>query len=263
MTAQKNQAAKQKKFWEKMAEKYPLPFEEKHLAKTKRIISMAEQRGVRIDGAAILDVGCGTGVYSLPLAQQAANVVGLDLSEEMARRFAAQQQEQSIENASVIQSPWNDTAVAEHGWDKAFDIVWAAMTPAVRSPEDLARMHRCARTWCVYIGWGGLRRNPFLEEVYQAHGQVFGPPPGAKAVQAHLSAMGIAAEIELIHDHWDWEGTEEEAAAHAEGFLHAQTEAEPQPELIREIIARFSTDGMVRCRSEVEKGLIVWQAPAP
>ena len=263
MTAQsqRNQGEKQKKFWEKMAEKYPLPFEEKHLAKTKRVISMAEQRGVRLAGTAILDIGCGTGVYSLPLAQRAAKVVGLDLSAEMASRFVAQQQEQGIENAAVIQSPWNEAAVAEHSWEKAFDIVWAAMTPAVRSPEDLTRMHRCARTWCVYIGWGGLRRNPFLEEVYQAHGQVFGPPPGAKAVQDHLTAMGIEAEIELISDHWDWEGTEEEAAVHAEGFLHAQTEAEPQPELIREITAHFSTNGMVRYRSEVEKGLIVWQVP--
>jgi SAM-dependent methyltransferase len=262
MTAQMNQAAKQKKFWETMAAKYPLPFEEKHLAKTKRVISMAEQRGVRIDGAVILDVGCGTGVYSLPLAQRAERVIGLDLSQEMARRFAVQQQEQSIQNAAVIQSPWNDAAVVEHSWDKAFDIVWATMTPAVRSLEDVARLNRCARSWCVYIGWGGLRRNPFMEEVYQAHGQVFGPPPGAKAVQAHLSAMGIAAEIELIRDHWDWEGTEDEATAHAEGFLHAQTDAEPQPDLIREIAARFSTDGRVCWRSEVEKGLIVWQATA-
>ncbi|MCI5209393.1 MAG: hypothetical protein D3910_11510, partial [Candidatus Electrothrix sp. ATG2] len=65
-----NQAEKQKKFWEKMAEKYPLPFDEKNLAKTQKVIGKAEQRGVQIDGATILDVGCGTGVFSLPLAQR-------------------------------------------------------------------------------------------------------------------------------------------------------------------------------------------------
>ncbi|MCI5158023.1 MAG: hypothetical protein D3906_06185, partial [Candidatus Electrothrix sp. AUS1_2] len=64
-----NTPEKQKKFWEKMAAKYPLPFDEKNLIKTREVIALAEQRGVRIDGATILDVGCGTGVYSLPLAQ--------------------------------------------------------------------------------------------------------------------------------------------------------------------------------------------------
>jgi SAM-dependent methyltransferase len=258
MTAQMNKVTKQKKFWEKMAEKYPLPFAEKSLTQTQKVIGMAEQRGVQIDGTALLDVGCGTGVYSLPLAQRAARVVGLDLSVEMARRFEEERDAHGIKNATVIQMPWSDTAVSEHRLEKAFDIVWAAMTPAVRSPEDVARLNRCARDWCVYLGWGGLRENPFLAEVFQAHGHIFGPPPGAKAVQNHLASMGIRADLELFYSEWEWEGTEEEAIAHAEGFLLAQTEAEPNLELIQEITARFSKDGMVRHHTAVEKGLLVW-----
>jgi SAM-dependent methyltransferase len=260
MTAQMNTAEKQKKFWEKMAEKYPLPFDKKHLNKTQKIIKMAEDRGVQLDGATILDIGCGTGVYTLPLAQRAAQVTGLDLSAEMILRFEKEQQEHDIENAAVIQMPWSDAAVSEHQLENAFDIVWAAMTPAVRSPEDVARMNRCARNWCVYIGWGGVRDNPFLQEVFQAHDQTFGPPPGAKAVQKHLAAMGISTELELFRDHWEWQGTEEEAVTHAEGMLRTQSEAEPNLDLIREIAARFSTNGTVTHRTDVEKGIMTWQA---
>ena len=260
MTARMNTPEKQKKFWEKMAEKYPLPFDEKNLTKTQEVIGMAEQRGVKIDGASILDVGCGTGVYTLPLAQRALHVTGLDLSEAMVRRFEEERLAHGIENATVIQMPWSDAAVSEHTLEKAFDIVWAAMTPALRSPEDVARMNRCARDWCVYIGWGGMRKNPFLAEVFQAHDQTFGPPPGAKNVQAHLAAMGIDTEIEFFRSHWEWEGTEDEAVSHAEGFLRALTEAEPNLDLIREIAARFSTDGTVTHRTEVEKGFMTWQA---
>lgn len=248
-----------KKFWEKMAKKYPLPFDKKHLKQTQEVISMAEQRGVRIDGASILDVGCGTGVYTLPLAQRASRTTGLDFSEEMILRFEKEQLDNGIENSSAVRTPWNDAAVSEHNWEKGFDIVWAAMTPALRSPEDVARMNRCARNWCVYIGWGGVRKNPFLAEVFQAHDQTFGPPPGAESVQTHLAAMGIDTEIEFFRSRWEWEGTEDEAVAHAEGFLRAQTDAEPNPDLIREITGRFSKDGTVRHRTEVEKGLIVWQ----
>lgn len=93
MTAKMNTVETQKKFWEKMAEKYPLPFDKKHLNKTQKIIKMAEDRGVQLDGATILDIGCGTGVYTLPLAQRAAQVTGLDLSAEMIVRFEKEQQE--------------------------------------------------------------------------------------------------------------------------------------------------------------------------
>ncbi len=250
----------QQAFWEKMAEKYPLPFDKKHLNKTQKIIKMAEDRGVQLDGATILDVGCGTGVYTLPLAQRASQVTGLDLSAEMIVRFEKEQQEHGIENAAAIQMPWSDAAVSEHQLENAFDIVWAAMTPAVRSREDVARMNRCARNWCVYIGWGGVRDNPFLQEVFQAHDQTFGPPPGAKAVQKHLAAMGISTELELFRDHWEWQGTEEEAVTHAEGMLRTQSEAEPNLDLIREIAARFSTNGTVTHRTDVEKGIMTWQA---
>lgn len=250
----------QQEFWEKMAEKYPLPFDEKNLNKTQEIIAMAEQRGVQPDGATILDIGCGTGVYTLPLAQRAAQVTGLDLSSEMILRFEKEQEEHDIENADVIQMPWNDAAISEHQLENAFDIVWAAMTPAVRTPEDVARMNRCARNWCVYIGWGGVRENPFLAEVFQAHDQTFGPPPGAKAVQKHLAAMGIFTELELFRDHWEWQGTEEEAVAHAQGMLRTQSKAEPNLDLIREVTARFTSNGTVSHRTEVEKGIMTWQA---
>jgi hypothetical protein len=72
--------------------------------------------------------------------------------------------------------------------------------------------------------------------------------------------MGISAELELFRDHWEWQGTEEEAVAHAEGMLRTQSETEPNLELIREITARFSKDGTVTHRTDVEKGIMTWQA---
>lgn len=254
------QAEKQKKFWEKMAERYPAPFSEESLEKTGTVIRMAEQRGVQLDGATILDIGCGTGVYTLPLAQRVARVVGLDLSEGMLRRLEVEREQHGLENVTTVQGPWSDEAVATHGLEKAFDIVWAAMTPAVRTAEDIARMNRCSRRWCVYAGWGGLRRNALMEEAFQAHGLSFGPPPGAKAVQAALAGMGIQVEIETVRRTWESEGTVEEAIEHVEGFIESQSDVEPQHDLIRAVVTRFTAeDGNVRHQTEMEMGIMVWQ----
>jgi SAM-dependent methyltransferase len=252
-------AEKQHIFWERMVESYPAPFDAEHLLRVQEIIALAEQQGIVPEGKVILDIGCGTGVYSLPLAQRAVKVVGLDFSEGMIRRFEEECRQHGIANARSIHSPWTDAAVEAHGLEKAFDLVWAAMTPAIRTKEDVERMNRCSRHSCVAIAWGGKRINTLMEEVFQAHDLAFGPPPGAKAVQAGLAELGIQAEILPIDSHWDWEGSEEEALLHVEGFLMSQAEdVEPKVDQIKEILARYTEDGRVQHRTEVEMGMLVW-----
>jgi SAM-dependent methyltransferase len=253
-------AEKQKLFWERMVASYPAPFDAEHVQRVQEIMALAAQQGIHPEGKTILDIGCGTGVYTLPLAQRALQVVGLDFSEGMIRRFEEERNQHGIENARAIHAPWTDAVVEEHGLEKAFDLVWAAMTPAIRTKEDVERMNRCSRHSCVSIAWGGKRSNPLMEEVFQAHDLTFGPPPGAQAVQAALAGLGIHAEIIPIDSHWDWEGTEEEAIHHLEGFLLSQSDdVEPKLDCIKEIIVRHSKDGKIQHRTEVEMGMLVWQ----
>ena len=57
-----------KDFWEMKARKYPLPFDRESLRKTEKVIALVKSKGVEISGADLLDIGCGTGIYTLPLA---------------------------------------------------------------------------------------------------------------------------------------------------------------------------------------------------
>ncbi len=188
----------QRAFWEKMATKYPLPFEEKSLVDTIRLIELVEARGVQLDGASILDIGCGTGRQGLLLAQRAAKVLGLDFSQGIVDCFEHERQKHGIANAAVMCCAWKELDIAAQGLKKGFDIAWTSMTPAMREADDLARMNRCAREWCVSIGWGRTRRNPFLEEVFAAHALTFGPPPGAIATQELLRQQGIDTEVSWL-----------------------------------------------------------------
>ena len=250
---------RQQEFWEKMVDSYPLPFDDSSLADTNRIIALVEARGVEVDGAAILDIGCGSGMYSLPLAKRASLVVGLDFSQGMLDRFERERRRHGITNASSIRGVWKEMDPAATGMENSFDIVWASMTPAVRDADDLHRMSRCARKWCVYIGWGKVRRNPLLERVFTAHGLSFGPPPGAAAIQGLLKKQGIEADVDPVRTHWDWRGSEEEAVEQAAGFIEIQSSREPDRTVIREIVGHYSVHGEVVHRTEVEMGVVVWQ----
>ena len=50
-----------------------------------RLVGLAEEGVCRLDGARVLDFGCGTGLLTEKLAPQAAEVVALDPSAEMAK----------------------------------------------------------------------------------------------------------------------------------------------------------------------------------
>lgn len=246
-------------FWERMADHYPSPFDKKSLADIDMVINLVEARGVKIDGATILDIACGNGIYALPLARRVDRVIGLDFSPGMLARLEKIRVEHGIENISTIQASWKDIDIAALGMEKSFDIVWTSMTPAVRDPEDILKMRRCARHWCVYIGWGKVRKNELLEEVFRAHGLSFGPPPGTAAVQAILKTQGIETEMDTFDTFWDWEGSAGEAFDHVSDFLEVQSGKPAQPEIVRSILDRYCVNGRVKHRTRVEMGILAWR----
>ena len=185
-------------------------------------------------------------------------MVGLDISEEMTRRFEAECVEHGITNATAICSPWGDAAIGEHGLEHAFDVVWVAMLPTIRSRADISRLIRCSRRSCVYVGWNASRTNPFLEAIFTAHGQPFGPPPGAREVRAALAELGLRSEIHSSVRSWEWDESPAEAAAYAHQFLLAHSVADPRHAVIQDIVAGFVKDGKVRQHAEVSEAVVVW-----
>jgi SAM-dependent methyltransferase len=111
------QADQFKDFWNRMAEHYPLPFDEKVLADTDRVIALARKRGVKIAGRTVLDIGCGTGIYALPLAREAAAVTGLDDSRQMITRFKGEIDNAGLRNVQVVKASWKDIDFFETSWE--------------------------------------------------------------------------------------------------------------------------------------------------
>ena len=70
------------------------------------------------EGGSVLDVGCGTGAASLPLATRAGNVVGMDSSKEMLDAFLTLAESAGVP-ADAIEGTWPDDA----GHAPAADVV--------------------------------------------------------------------------------------------------------------------------------------------
>lgn len=258
MTKLSHKQNRQRAFWDNMADRYPLPFNAETLNDTRKIIAIAEAGGVCIDQATILDIGCGTGIYTLPLAQRATHITGVDSSDKMLSYCKKERDSSNLENVRILQVDWQKDDIESLGSTGVFDIVWASMTPAIRTGDDVLKMRQCANKSCVYIGWGRLRKNDLLEEVFAAHNQVFGPPPGAAAIRTILENQGICPRTTQITTSWNWQGNLEEACRNAAGYLEAGSDTEVQLESIKKIISRYIQDGKVSHTTHVEMEVLVW-----
>jgi SAM-dependent methyltransferase len=247
-----------KKFWEMKALRYPLPFDKGTIEKTLSVISMAKAKGVEIQGKKILDIGCGTGIYTLPLARQAAHVTGLDSSETMIKRLKNEAENHHISNLDIIKESWKDMDIETMNLKKRFDIVWTSMSMAVKDKQDFIKMESCSLDWCVFIGWGRVNRNPIMEEAFRMHNIQHGPHPGAANAFAILRALGRSPVLEYFSDFWDWEGTLEEAVDDISGYIQMRGAAADRDRL-KSLLSKYARNDTIRHRTNVEEGIVVWQ----
>jgi ubiquinone/menaquinone biosynthesis C-methylase UbiE len=245
-------------FWDRMAQHYPMPFDGPTLADTLRVLTLVKGQGVEIAHRTILDIGCGTGICTLPLAREAAMVTGLDDSEAMLARMIEAASVAGIQNVGPVTASWKTLDPAVCGFEKAFDIAWVSMSPAVQTLPDFEKMERCARRWCVYIGWGRKRKNDLMEEIFRLHSLPFGPPPGVEEAYDILVRAGRAPCFPKFFDaSWEWKGTVEDALEEMAGFIMMHG-GRPRHREIEKVLSHWQRDGRVCHTTEVEEGLMVW-----
>lgn len=95
----------------------------------------------------VLDIGCGTGRYSIPISDKVGNVVGLDFSPNMIEAAKRKTSMLKKKNVSFYIDDWhkkrNDNVL-----EKKFDLVFAHMTPAINSVESLIKMIDVSNDMC-------------------------------------------------------------------------------------------------------------------
>lgn len=201
-----------------------------------------------------LDVGAGTGVFALHAADLGAEVVATDISEGMLAQLSANDPAGRV---TTVKADWREIDPVARGWRGGFDLVLAQMVPGVTTFEDFRRMETCSRGWCVHIGWGRKRRDPWLEAVFDAHGAALHLPAGTPNALTVLGRLGRRVEPIWINEIWHADRAIETAVPDAVSHLRMRGLA-PDLGRIAALAREHTVDGRL-ARAEVEIGLIAWR----
>lgn len=254
----KGTRANEKLYWNSRAANYPRPFGRSNAGKTRRMLRLLAGLGVSFAGKRLLDIGCGTGVYALPLAKNAAGVLGVDSSAAMLAVYRAERRARKIRNAPCLRAEW--AKLPARKVRGRFDIAFASMTAAVKTRADLLKMEAAAPL-CVYIGWAGLRRNALLEKAYAAHGLEYKAPEGEERTLKLLRALGRRPKTVRVRDSWTKTASVAETLRELEVSMRVNG-ARLDLELAKKLIKPFTRGGRVRQLTRARKAVIVWRAPA-
>ena len=149
-----------REFWNAKARTFPR-YEEGADTYEARMLRLIRENGVDPRGKRILDVGCGSGMYTIRLAQEARSVLAVDISDEMLRILADDAAAMRLANITCVRSGWD---VFET--DERFDIVFASMTPAVNDDQTREKLLRFSDAWVVFMGFTERMASDVMEPLY-------------------------------------------------------------------------------------------------
>jgi len=187
--------------WDTMAQDFPR-FEPTLTPVQTQFYEALSELGVEFAGKNVLDIGAGTGRYTLHTAQKCAHITALDISPRMLEVMRQSAREHGISNLTTIVSEFGKFTPPE-----PFDIAYLTMSPAILDEADFEHFLSIARVHAYFSDIGGH------DDSFVAHfSERFGDPAGEDIIvllERFLRARGVECRSRDIVTHDEYEITPE------------------------------------------------------
>ena len=149
-----------KEMWDKKAASYTR-FTGKPSVFQRQLYAKIEEFGVKFENKSVVDIGCGTGVHTLFLAQICREITGMDISGEMLKVMLEDAAKFNISNLTAVQSDFKN-----FNPNRVYDVAFSTMSPAIADEEDFSKFINLGEKR-VYLWWNKPRYSSVLELFYE------------------------------------------------------------------------------------------------
>jgi SAM-dependent methyltransferase len=210
----------------------------------------------------VLDIGCGPGRISVPMAQRAKSVTSLDSAEKMLAYCQQNAKEAGVTNLKPLLLDWKDVVPGKNL--EQHDIVVASRSPAM---NDLQKTSALARKYVVVIAWANAPNIPtIIGDLFKGVPEARPTPPmrmdrriGYNVNYNIIYDAGYDPNVRIVTDGFtaDFESREK---AYAELWKLRQVPGEI-PNIFRQNTDRWLTENRngVTFRRETRSFVIWWE----
>lgn len=251
-------------YWNHFAPKYDqLHSPIKKSPRVQEVINILQQEGFLNPQAKVLDIGCGPGNYSIPLAELCSSVTALDGASEMCRQLKKKVDQLGVRNIKVLNKLWEEIELDEEGMNKEFDLVFASMTEAVSDHATLNAMINASKENCCLVFWAAPGINKARTELWE---RIFNEPdPGFSMASVIypfnlLYSLGYYPAIRFFDTEWSNEETLDEAIESLCRMFWLYTEINTEIEtIIAQYVKEKAVNNIFVRKTETKLGIVTWQ----
>ncbi len=149
--------------WDKKAKNYAR-YNQKLNPIQEQTFKELEKLNISFKNKSIIDIGCGTGVWTLHLAQNAKEITALDNAKamlEILKEDAKKLQLTNIKYENCTFTEW-----VSKNQNTQFDIAFLSMSPALQDKKDYLNFIQLAK-FRIYLGWADYRKSDFLDPIFK------------------------------------------------------------------------------------------------
>ncbi|HEC1786530.1 TPA: class I SAM-dependent methyltransferase [Campylobacter lari] len=148
-----------------------------------------------LQGKIVVDIGCGSGVWTLHLAQKAKSILGVDSSSAMLEILQEDAKTYAISNVKTLNLDFENFYKNNN---TKFDLAFLSMSPALQNEKDYKAFLSLASKK-VYLGWASRRKSSFLDPIFE-HFNTHFKGFYEEDLQGFLNAQNIPYESEVFNE---------------------------------------------------------------
>ncbi len=154
----------QKQYWDEKALDFPR-YDKKNQEFQQKVINILKDENMLNKNSSILDVGCGTGVYTLTMAKEVKNILALDISSKMLEFLKEDAWNHNLNKKIETKCiKWQEFESKEK-----YDLVFASLSAAFSNDNDFEKVHNFAKSSVCFIDFVDTKGSNFEELLEQKY----------------------------------------------------------------------------------------------